>query len=382
LTTTHSFDGTNMRIGVPKEIKTNENRIALVPAGAEALVTAGHSVMIERGGGEGSGFSDAMYTEVGATIGPDAATVWRDADMIMKVKEPIEVEWKHMRRGQVIFTYFHFAADERLTRAHMDSGAVCIAYETVELPSRELPLLTPMSEVAGRMAVQEGAKYLEKLYGGRGVLLGGVPGVVPAKVVILGGGVVGINSAKIAAGMGAKVVVLDISLERLRYLSDVMPANVQLIFSNRHNILEQIATADLVIGGVLIPGAKAPRLIRREDLKRMQPGSVIVDVAIDQGGCVETIKATTHENPTYVVDGVIHYGVANMPGGVPRTSTLALTNATFPYAKKLASKGWKQALKDSPELIKGLNIVEGKITYPGVAEAFGLEHTDASTFLT
>jgi len=264
----------------------------------------------------------------------------------------------------------------------MDSGAVCIAYETVELPSRELPLLTPMSEVAGRMAVQEGAKYLEKLYGGRGVLLGGVPGVAPAKVVILGGGVVGINSAKMAAGMGAKVVVLDISLERLRYLSDVMPANVQLIFSNRHNILEQIATADLVIGGVLITGAKAPRLIRREDLKRMQPGSVIVDVAIDQGGCVETIKATTHENPTYIVDGVIHYGVANMPGGVPRTSTLALTNATFPYAKKLATKGWKQALKDSPELIKGLNIVDGKITYPGVAEAFGLEYTDPSTFLT
>ena len=371
-----------MRIGVPKEIKTNENRIALVPAGAESLVAAGHSVMIERGGGEGSGFSDSMYTDVGATIGPDAATVWREADMIMKVKEPIEPEWKHMRRGQVIFTYFHFAADERLTRAHMDSGAICIAYETVELPSRELPLLTPMSEVAGRMAVQEGAKYLEKLYGGRGVLLGGVPGVAPAKVVILGGGVVGINSAKMAAGMGAKVVVLDISLERLRYLSDVMPANVQLIYSNRHNILEQIETADVVIGGGLIPGAKAPKLLRREDLKRMRPGSVIVDVAIDQGGCVETIKATTHENPTYVVDGVIHYGVANMPGGVPRTSTLALTNATFPYAKKLATKGWKQALRDVPELVKGLNIADGKVTYPGVAEAFGMEYVDPTTFLS
>jgi alanine dehydrogenase len=371
-----------MRIGVPKEIKTNENRIALVPAGAETLVAAGHTVMIERGGGEGSGFSDSMYTDVGAIIGPDAATVWRESDMIMKVKEPIEPEWKHMRRGQVIFTYFHFAADERLTRAHMDSGAICIAYETVELPSRELPLLTPMSEVAGRMAVQEGAKYLEKLYGGRGVLLGGVPGVAPAKVVILGGGVVGINSAKMAAGMGAKVVVLDISLERLRYLSDVMPANVQLIHSNRHNILEQIETADLVVGGVLIPGAKAPKLIRREDLKRMRAGSVIVDVAIDQGGCVETIHATTHENPTYVVDGVIHYGVANMPGGVPRTSTLALTNATFPYAFKLANKGWKQALRDSLPLLKGLNIVDGKVTYPGVAEAFGLEYCDPANFLS
>ena len=370
-----------MRIGVPKEIKTNENRIALVPAGAEALVSAGHSVVIERGAGEGSGFSDEMYTDVGATIAPDAAAVWRDAEMIMKVKEPIEPEWPHMRRGQVIFTYFHFAADERLTRAHMDSGAVCIAYETVELPSGELPLLTPMSEVAGRMAVQQGAKYLERLYGGRGVLLGGVPGVAPAKVVILGGGVVGINSAKMAAGMGAKVVVLDISLERLRYLSDVMPPNVQLIYSNRHNILEQIATADLVVGGVLIPGAKAPRLVRREDLKRMQPGAVIVDVAIDQGGCVETIKATTHENPTYVVDGVIHYGVANMPGGVPRTSTLALTNATFPYALKLANKGWKQALKDNPALLKGLNMIDGKVTYPGVAEAFGLSYTEPSTFL-
>jgi alanine dehydrogenase len=263
----------------------------------------------------------------------------------------------------------------------MDSGATCIAYETVELPTRELPLLTPMSEVAGRMAVQEGAKYLEKLYGGRGVLLGGVPGVAPAKVVVLGGGVVGTNAAKMAAGMGARVVVLDVSLERLRYLSDVMPANVQLIHSNRHNILDAIETADLVIGGVLITGAKAPKLIRRDDLKRMKAGSVIVDVAIDQGGCVETIKATTHENPTYVVDGVIHYGVANMPGGVPRTSTLALTNATFPYALLLANKGWKKALRDNPALLKGLNITDGKVTYPGVAEAFGLPYHEASGFL-
>jgi alanine dehydrogenase len=301
--------------------------------------------------------------------------------MIMKVKEPIKSEWPHMRKGQLIFTYFHFAADEELTKAHLKSGATCVAYETVELPTRELPLLTPMSEVAGRMAVQEGAKYLEKLYGGRGVLLGGVPGVAPAKVVILGGGIVGINAAKMAAGMGAKVVILDISLERLRYLSDVMPANVQLIHSNRHNILEQISSADLVVGGVLIPGAKAPKLVRRDDLKRMQAGSVIVDVAIDQGGCVETIHATTHENPTYVVDGVIHYGVANMPGGVPRTSTLALTNATLPYALQLANKGWKKALKDNPALLKGLNVTEGKVTYAGVAEAFGMQYHDPAQFV-
>jgi alanine dehydrogenase len=258
---------------------------------------------------------------------------------------------------------------------------VCIAYETVELPTRELPLLTPMSEVAGRMAVQEGAKYLEKLYGGRGVLLGGVPGVAPAKVVVLGGGIVGINAAKMAAGLGATVVVLDISLERLRYLSDVMPANVVLIHSNRHNILEQLASADLVVGAVLVTGAKAPRLVRREDLRLMRPGSVIVDVAIDQGGCVETIHATTHENPTYVVDGVIHYGVANMPGGVPRTSTLALTNATFPYALQLANKGWKQALASQPALLKGLNIVDGQVTYPGVAEAFGIAYEDPAKFV-
>ncbi len=370
-----------MKIGVPKEIKTNENRVALVPAGAEALVAAGHSVMIEKGAGDGSGFPDSAYTAVGAKVGADADAVWREADMIMKVKEPIKPEWPRMKKGQVIFTYFHFAADKELTLAHVKSGAICIAYETVELPNRELPLLTPMSEVAGRMAVQEGAKYLEKLYGGRGVLLGGVPGVAPAKVVILGGGIVGINAAKMAAGLGAKVTVLDLSLERLRYLSDVMPANVTLIYSNRHNILEQIATADLVVGAVLIPGAVAPRLIRREDLKTMQQGAVIVDVAIDQGGCVETIKATTHENPTYVVDGIIHYGVANMPGGVPRTSTLALTNATFPYAKELAKKGWKQALKENPALKKGLNIVDGKVTYPAVAEAFGLPFTPPDSYL-
>jgi len=370
-----------MKIGVPKEIKTNENRVALVPAGAEALVSAGHQVLIERGAGEGSGFTDEMYTEVGARIAPDAATTWGESEMVMKVKEPIEREWTHLREDLTVFTYLHFAADEALTRAHLASGATCIAYETVELPSRELPLLTPMSEVAGRMAVQQGAKYLEKLYGGRGVLLGGVPGVPPAKVVILGGGIVGTNAAKMAAGLGAKVTVLDLSLERLRYLSDVMPANVQMIYSNRHNILEQIATADLVVGGVLIPGAKAPKLIRRDDLRGMRPGAVIVDVAVDQGGCVETIRPTTHENPTYVVDGVIHYGVANMPGGVPRTSTLALTNATLPYALQLANKGWKKALRDNPALVKGLNMTGGQVTYQAVAESFGLEFAEPSRFL-
>jgi len=297
------------------------------------------------------------------------------------VKEPLAAEFDRLREGLILFTYLHLAADEALTRALLDSGAICIAYETVELPSRELPLLTPMSEVAGRMAVQEGAKYLEKLYGGRGVLLGGVPGVAPAKVVVIGGGVVGVNAAKMAAGLGAKVAVLDVSLERLRYLSDVMPANVTFIYSNRHNLLEQIRTADLVVGGVLIPGAKAPKLVRREDLKTMQQGSVIADVAIDQGGCFETSHPTTHENPTYVVDGVIHYAVANMPGGVPRTSTLALTNATFPYALLLANKGWKQALRDNAALRKGLNIVEGKVTYPGVAEAFGMSLSDPDTFI-
>jgi alanine dehydrogenase len=370
-----------MLIGVPKEIKTNENRVALVPAGAESLIANGHEVIVETGAGEGSGFTDADYTDVGARIGPDADAVWAAADMIMKVKEPIEAEWPRMRRGQTIFTYFHFAANERLTRAHIDSGATCIAYETVELATGELPLLTPMSEVAGRMAVQEGAKYLEKLYGGRGVLLGGVPGVPPAKVVIVGGGIVGINAAKMAAGMGAKVVVLDVNLDRLRYLSDVMPANVQLIYSNRQNILEQISTADLVVGAVLIPGAKAPKLVRSDDIKRMHAGAVIVDVAVDQGGCIETIHPTTHENPTYVIDGVIHYAVANMPGGVPRTSTLALTNATLPYALQLANKGWRQALRDNAALLKGLNVVDGKVTYPGVAEAFGLEYSEPSELL-
>lgn len=370
-----------MLIGIPKEIKTNENRVSLVPAGAEALVGAGHKVYVERGAGEGSGFTDEQYTAVGASILPTADEVWKIADMIIKVKEPIREEWPRMRDGQTIFTYLHFAADEELTKAHIDSGATCIAYETVELPTRELPLLTPMSEVAGRMAAQQGAKYLEKLHGGRGVLLGGVPGVPTGRVVVLGGGVVGVNAARMAAGLGARVVILDTSLPRLRYLTEVMPSNVEMIFSNRQNILEQISHADLVIGGVLLPGARAPKLIRREDLKIMLPGAVIVDVAIDQGGCVETIKATTHENPVYTVDGIIHYGVANMPGAVPRTSTLALTNATLPYAMKLANKGWKLALAEDPALMKGLNVVAGKVTYEGVAEAFGMEYHEPGKFV-
>ena len=369
-----------MLIGVPKEIKTNENRIALVPAGAEALVQAGHQVMVERGAGLGSGFTDEQYAAVGATL-HDVEEVWARAEMIMKVKEPIAVEYARTRPGQLLFTYFHFAADAALTHAMIDSGAVCIAYETVQLPNNELPLLTPMSEVAGRMSIQAGAKYLEKFYGGRGMLLGGVPGVAPASVVIIGGGVVGTNAAKMAAGLGARVTILDLSLERLRYLSDVMPANVEMIYSNRHNILERVESADLVIGAVLLPGAKAPKLIKREDLKRMKPGAVIVDVAVDQGGCVETIRPTTHEDPIYEIDGVIHYGVANMPGGVPRTSTLALTNATFPYAQRLARLGWKEASRADRALALGLNVVNGKVTYPGVAEAFDLPYTPVEEVL-
>lgn len=367
-----------MIIGVPKEIKTNENRVALVPAGAEALVAAGHTVLVERGAGVGSGFADAAYLEVGAKVVAQVDEVWGQAALILKVKEPIAPEWKRIRPGQVLFTYFHFAASEELTRAIVDAMCVAIAYETVQLPSGELPLLTPMSEVAGRMAVQEGAKYLERTHGGSGILLGGVPGVLPAQVLVIGGGVVGANAARMAAGLGADVTLLDLSLERLRYLADVMPANVRLLYSNRHNLLERLAGADLVIGAVLLPGAKAPKLVRREDLRLMKPGSVVVDVSVDQGGCIETIKPTTHDNPTYVVDGVIHYGVSNMPGAVPRTSTLALTNATFPYARRLARHGWQQACQADGALRLGLNVVNGKVVYPGVAEAFGMELVDVS----
>ncbi len=359
-----------MKIGVPKEIKTGEYRIGLAPSGTAALVEAGHAVLVESGAGIGSGFSDEQYKCAGAAVIADAESVWLQAELIVKVKEPMRAEWPHLKQGQIVFTYFHFAADLELTRAHIDSGAICIAYETVALPAGELPLLAPMSEVAGRMAIQEGAKYLEKQYGGRGILLGGVPGILPAHVLILGGGIVGSHAATIATGMGAKVTVMDVSLSRLRHLDEILP--VQTLLSSRHNLLEQLATADLVIGAVLIPGAAAPRLIRRPDLKLMQPGSVIVDVAVDQGGCMETTHPTTHENPVYTVDGVIHYAVANMPGGVPRTSTLALTNATFPYLLELANKGWQEALSDNPALRSGLNIAQGRIAYPAVAEAFGL----------
>jgi len=370
-----------MKIGIPREIKTSEKRVSMVPAGAAALVADGHTVIVEAGAGLGSDFTDEHYLMAGAQLASDAEGVWSASDMIVKVKEPIDAEWEHIRSGQIIFTYFHFAASEALTKAHIHAGALCIAYETVELPSGELPLLTPMSEVAGRMAVQEGAKYLENVHGGRGILLGGVPGVPPAKVVIIGGGVVGVNAAKVAAGMGAQVIILDLSLEKLRYLSDVMPANVQLIFSNRHNLLEQITNADLVIGAVLVHGAVAPKLIRRADLGRMNSGAVIVDVSIDQGGCVETIHPTTHENPTFIVEGIVHYGVANMPGSVPLTSTLALTNATFPYVQQLANKGYRQALKESSPLLKGLNIINGKITHKRVAEALGFSYHVADTLI-
>jgi len=370
-----------MLIGVPKEIKTNENRIALVPAGAEALVAEGHDVFIEKGAGLGSGFTDAQYKAVGAKILPTADKVWAKADMIMKVKEPIKPEWPKIKENQVLFTYFHYAADKALTVALKKTKSVSIAYETVELPTGELPLLTPMSEVAGRMAIQEGAKYLEKFFGGRGVLLGGVPGVPPAEVLVLGGGVVGTHAAKMAAGLGAHVTIMDVDLHRLRDLSDFMPANCDVIYSNRQNILERLPQTDLLVGGVLLPGAKAPSLVTKKDLKLMQPGSVIVDVAVDQGGCVETIKPTTHENPIYTVEGVIHYGVANMPGAVPRTSTLALTNATLPYAIQLANKGWKQACKDDPALALGVNMVGGKIVYPAVADAFGMKCEDLEPHL-
>ena len=370
-----------MIIGVPKEIKPNENRVALTPAGVIELRRNGHEVYIQNTAGEGSGFTNEDYEAAGAHILPDLESVYEKAEMIIKVKEPIEREYPLIRRDQLIFTYFHFASYEPLTRAMIDSGAVCLAYETVELPDRSLPLLVPMSEVAGRMAIQEGAKYLEKPMGGRGVLLGGVPGVPPARVMILGGGVVGTQAAKMAAGLGAQVTILDINLQRLRYLADVMPANVTTLFSNEFNIRQLLPSHDLIIGAVLIPGAKAPKLIRRDMLKEMHPGTVLVDVAVDQGGCIETCTPTTHDDPIYVIDDVVHYCVANMPGAVPYTSTIALTNATLPYAIQLANKGWKQACKDNPSLKKGLNVVQGAVVYRGVAEAFDLPLEDVDKFL-
>ncbi len=363
-----------MIVGVPKEIKTDEYRVAMIPVGVEELTRAGHRVVVQAGAGQGSGISDEDYARHGAEIAAAAEDVWKRADMIVKVKEPLPKEWPLMRRGQIVFTYFHFAADEKLTRAVMQSGITAVAYETIRDARGQLPLLTPMSEVAGRMSIQEGAKYLERPFEGRGILLGGVPGVLPAHVVILGGGVVGANAAKVAAGLGANVTILDINLDRLRYLDDVMPKNVTTLFNHRHNLLDSLVRADLVIGAVLIPGAKAPRLVRREDLGRMNPGSVIIDVAIDQGGCVETAIPTTHSDPTYIVDGVIHYCVANMPGAVGRTSTYALTNVTLPYVLQLAKKGLDKAVRENPALAQGVNIREGKVTNQAVAETFGLEY--------
>jgi alanine dehydrogenase len=362
-----------MLIGVPKEIKTHEYRVALVPAGVIELKKHGHEVIIEKGAGLGSSFPDELYVEAGAGIVDTAQEVWQRADMIMKVKEPISSEYPLMREGQILFTYFHFAASQELTEAVVASKAVAIAYETVEKADRSLPLLIPMSEVAGRMAAQEGAKYLEKASGGRGVLLGGIPGVRPANVMVLGGGIVGINAARIAAGMGANVFIFDISANRLRYLDEILPKNITTVFSSEGNIREMIPQMDLVIGAVLIPGAKAPHLVKRDMLKTMKPGAVIVDVAIDQGGCIETAKPTTHDNPTYIVDDIVHYCVANMPGGVPNTSTRGLTNVTLPYAIQLANKGWKAAILDNKELELGLNVAHGIITYKDVAESFGFE---------
>ena len=361
-----------MIIGIPKEIKNNENRVALTPAGAKELVKRGHTVYVQHTAGENSGFPDSAYETVGAKILPSINDVYQTAEMIVKVKEPIAVEYPLVRKGQLVFTYFHFASDEKLTLAMMDSGSVCLAYETVENPDGTLPLLLPMSEVAGRMSIQEGARFLEKPQGGKGILLGGVPGVKPARVLVLGGGIVGYNAALMAAGMGADVTIADISLPRLRHLEEVMPANVRTLYSSTHNIETELPATDLVIGAVLIPGAKAPHLITKEMLGLMKPGSVLVDVAIDQGGCFETSHPTTHADPVYTVDGIVHYCVANIPGAVPQTSTLALTNATLPYVLELADKGWKEACKEDKTLYPGLNIIEGQIVYPAVAEAFGL----------
>lgn len=370
-----------MIIGVPKEIKNNENRIALTPAGAAELTKRGHEVYIQAGGGSGSGFPDEDYMEAGAKMLPTIEDVYGIAEMIIKVKEPIEPEYKLIKKGQILYTYFHFASGEELTNAMIENGSICLAYETVELPDRSLPLLIPMSEVAGRMSVQEGAKYLEKTFGGYGVLLGGVPGVPPANVLIIGGGIVGTEAAKMAAGLGADVTIMDVSLKRLRYLDDIMPPNVKTMMSNEYNIREAVKNNDVIIGAVLIPGAKAPHLVTRDMLPTMKPGTVLVDVAVDQGGCFETTKATTHADPTFVIDDVLHYCVANMPGAVPRTSTIALTNATLPYAIQIADKGWKQACIDSEPLRKGLNVVDGKVVYKGVAEAFDLPYHEVSSVL-
>lgn len=359
-----------MKIGVPKEIKNNESRVAMTPAGVNELVKRGHEVLVQTQAGIGSGFSDADYQAVGALIESTIEDVYAKAEMIVKVKEPIAQEYGLVRKGQVVFTYFHFASSQPLTEAMIQSKAICIAYETVEDRNGALPLLTPMSEVAGRMAIQQGAKFLEKPVKGRGVLLGGVPGVAPGKVLVIGAGTVGIQAAKMAAGLGAHVTILDVNMDRLRYVNDVMPPHVVTEYSNEYNIRNHIKTHDLIIGGVLLKGAKAPRLITKDMLKTMRPGTVIVDVAVDQGGCVETTRPTTHEDPIFIIDDVVHYCVANMPGAVPHTSTVALTNVTLPYILRLADKGYEEALNQDPGLAKGLNIQAGKVVYEPIKEAF------------
>jgi len=363
-----------MKIGIPKEIKNNENRVGATPAGVKELVAHGHTLFVQHTAGEGSGFSDNEYAAAGATILPTIEDVYATADMIIKVKEPIAPEYKLIRKGQLLFTYFHFASDRALTEAMVESGATCIAYETVTDRDNRLPLLIPMSEVAGRMSIQEGARFLEKPQGGRGVLIGGVPGVKPAKVLVLGAGVVGRNAALMAAGLGADVTITDVNLNVLRHCAEVMPKNVKTLYSSRHNIEQELPTTDLVVGSVLVPGAKAPHLVTADMVKMMRPGSVMVDVAVDQGGCFETTHPTTHSEPTYVVDGVVQYAVANIPGAVPYTSTLALTNATLPYAIQLADKGWRRACRENRELELGLNIVQVKVVYKPVADAWGLPY--------
>lgn len=364
-----------MIIGIPKEIKNNENRVGATPAGVKELVKHGHEVYVQQTAGEGSGFSDEEYKLAGATLLPTIEDVYGVAEMIIKVKEPIEPEYKLVKKGQVLFTYFHFASERPLLDAMLESGATCIAYETVRGRQGDLPLLIPMSEVAGRMSIQEGARFLEKPQGGKGMLLGGVPGVKPAKVLVLGAGVVGRNAALMAAGLGADVTITDISLPTLRHCAEVMPKNVKTLYSSHHNIEQALPETDLVIGSVLIPGAKTPHLITKDMVKLLKPGSVMVDVAIDQGGCFETSHPTTHSDPVFVVDGVIQYAVANIPGAVPFTSTMALTNATLPYALRIADMGWKAACKADKGLEEGVNVVDGKITFKAVAEAFDLTYT-------
>ena len=371
-----------MDIGILKEIKVEENRVCMTPAGVEVMKQNGHTVLVEKNAGIGSGYSEETYINAGAEIVDTAAEIFGRAEMVMHVKEPLPAEYELIREDQIVFTYLHLAAAEELTRVLIKSGSINIAYETIQKQDGSLPLLTPMSEVAGRMAIQQGAKYLEMAQGGHGILLGGVPGVDPGSVLVIGGGVVGTHAAKMACGLGAKVYILDMDLDRLRYLSDIMPSNCFLIMASPATVRKLVKEADVVVGAVLIPGAKAPKLVTREMLKTMKKGAVLVDVAIDQGGCFETSKATTHSDPTYVVEGVVHYCVANMPGAVPKTSTMALTNATLPYAVEIANKGWQKAMRENNEIKLGANVVKGKVTYKGVADAFDLELTPIDNLLS